>query len=433
MRRAFALALFVSGCHARTEMIVRVAQSGLAVPSDIDSLTLFIRDQATGEEVYRVPTKPLCGTGDCIALPTAITLFPGSSKPHAIVEVEVQALRNGIVVIDDAASFTFADGRDQEMEFVLFRSCLNTNCAASTTRERTCLAGGKCGELTPVPLGGDLRVPDDVDLAPPADLAMGGDLAVSDMDLAVPDLAPDLASTLDLTTPNDFATPHDFTTPLDFTPLADLTGADFASGTPVFDSIAQSQVHPGVSLTWSHFVGAGSNGMLVVAVAVNGGSTVSSVSYDGISLTQRNAQQNSNVYVTVWYLPNPPSGTSDVTVMLSNGGGNAICAESISLFNVKQAAPAVQYNAGNDTGPQATVVSSLGDLVIDAVTANGDAQLTGPGGGQTEVDRVSTGTAASDCLLGLSTMPASDPNTQMKWALGATGIWAIGVTDLPPP
>jgi hypothetical protein len=155
------LALLVaalSGCkETRTEMLVTLANNGVAVPDQADVARIFVRDHTSGDTTYSSSQMPLCTGGQtaaCLALPTALTLYPGSQGPRDIVEVEVQALLRGTVVIDDAATFTFAAGQSQHLDFILYPSCINTMCAQNSTM-RSCAASGQCADITPMPLQGE--------------------------------------------------------------------------------------------------------------------------------------------------------------------------------------------------------------------------------------------------------------------------------------
>jgi hypothetical protein len=325
--------------------------------------------------------------------------------PHDLVEVEVQALSGGTSVIDDAATFTFADGHDQEMEFILYRSCLHTDCAANPTR-RACIGGGMCGDITISPLGGDLSVPADVDLAAPPDLS------VADLD----------GST-------DFAASTDFAGS-DFAAPADFSSVDLASLEPVLDNATHTANSATSGLVWSHTVGSGANRTLIVGVCSNGISLVQGVTYGATNMTPLVDSVSGNLELSLYYLVAPPVGTADVSVTL-NGGSDAMAGGALSFFNVSQTTPSAAPMSGTSTTATETVASAVGDLVVDAAITNGLGEPLTAGSTQTARVFISTGISAGDCALGMSTMPGVSSAT-MKWSLMASQFWEMAAINLTP-
>ena len=89
------------------------------------------------------------------------------------------------------------------------------------------------------------------------------------------------------------------------------------------------------SLTWSHTVESGSNGILIVNVSLytNSGITVSSVTYGGVALTQIGAATSSKDHAEMWYLKVPVTGTANVVVTLT--GSTSIAAGATNFFRCR--------------------------------------------------------------------------------------------------
>ncbi len=208
------------GCGPeRTEMLVRVFNDGLVVPSDVDSVYFKITDMNGG--VRREQTLQLCRPGSlgqgCFSFPITALLIPGDGLPDSDVAIEVDAVNKmSQTVIANAAKFRFTRGTTQHIDFVLYPDCLNQlTCAAMY---QVCLKNGLCGEAPKGTLDTDLDPKSNADLS----TINVGDMSVSPPDLATPDLSlPDLAMSLDLKSPFDLLlsdlSTRDMTQPKDMT------------------------------------------------------------------------------------------------------------------------------------------------------------------------------------------------------------------------
>ena len=184
------------------------------------------------------------------------------------------------------------------------------------------------------------------------------------------------------------------------------------------------------SLTFSQTVNSGSNGLLVVEVALNNaGTTVSSVTYGGTSLTYLDSAVQVMMDTEIWYLVAPTVGTANV-VVTTTGGSPEITAGATSFFGVKQATPfgapvTVSGNGGNPVMPSLTVASATSDLVLAAAGVHFGTSDT-PGGGQTELwNQVGAATWG-----GADTAPGASSVT-ISWSVpvsaGAKEYAAVGV------
>jgi len=187
-------------------------------------------------------------------------------------------------------------------------------------------------------------------------------------------------------------------------------------------------------LTWSHTVGMGNNRILIVGTAHRDGNrSVASVTYGGTALTSIGAQNgagNQN-QATLWYLINPPTGTANISVSLS--GSSDVTAGAASFTGVNQTTPLGTLNSLSGTSTTASVVvsSAAGEVVIDAVAANGDAVSLTAAGGQSVLWNTGTGTAGGNVLGGSSNRPGASSVT-MSWTLAASKAWGILAVPIKP-
>ena len=189
------------------------------------------------------------------------------------------------------------------------------------------------------------------------------------------------------------------------------------------------------SLSWFHSVGSGSNRILIVGVSYSSGSvTTSTVTYGVTSLTRIGVQAaTSNQNRTeLWYLLAPPTGSSTVAVAVSPA--REVAASSISYTGVSQTTPLNTFVSATGQSNTASVnaPSAPGELVVDTVSANGDANYVNPGAGQQSQWILQTGTTALNVRSGGSREPGASPTVNMSWTLGQSSYWSIGAVSLKP-
>lgn len=73
---------------------------------------------------------------------------------------------------------------------------------------------------------------------------------------------------------------------------------------------------PGTSLTWAHTC-TGSNLILIVTTTVEQGDRVTSVTYNGVAMTQGIKASNSTDELYIYYLVNPSTGANNIVVNVS--------------------------------------------------------------------------------------------------------------------
>jgi hypothetical protein len=161
-----------------------------------------------------------------------------------------------------------------------------------------------------------------------------------------------------------------------------------------FDAAASAQSTAGAtSLTYTHTVGAGlSNGILVVGVSSGNPNaacvTVSTITYNGVSLTQIRADTHTDVSEggvdsELWYLLAPASGVHSVVVTMSGAASGNFGVGSVSFSGVDQVSPIDAQNGGfSTTGGQTSVSHSVTTVANNAWVMD-NLMFSGSGGSAT--------------------------------------------------
>jgi VCBS repeat-containing protein len=162
------------------------------------------------------------------------------------------------------------------------------------------------------------------------------------------------------------------------TPVGPYTAA--AGPVVNFDAASSATSNTaGTTLSWSHTVANQPLRMLVVGVtaefATNNLCQASAVTFNGVALTkiaERVTTATNFACASLWYLTAPPVGTFTVAVTYQSTITTKT-AGSVSLNNVKQAAPDASNGALNDTGAASTSLTTLvaNSMVVD-VFSSGD-------------------------------------------------------------
>jgi uncharacterized repeat protein (TIGR01451 family) len=179
----------------------------------------------------------------------------------------------------------------------------------------------------------------------------------------------------------------------------------------------------------------GSNRILIVAVSVRDGNiSTTGVWYGGTFLSQIGGQTatGNQSRTEFWYLLAPPAGTANVFVIMS--ASKRIVASAISFTGVNQTTPLGNFvgATAQSTTASVNVSSRAGELVLDTVCTNGDANTLTVNAGQTKRWDLFSGTGdASNARAGGSTEPGASSVT-MSWTLGLSKAWAIGAVAIKP-
>ncbi|GAC1603610.1 MAG: hypothetical protein NVS3B29_08400 [Candidatus Saccharimonadales bacterium] len=160
--------------------------------------------------------------------------------------------------------------------------------------------------------------------------------------------------------------------------------APASAGTLSVDASSSSNTaNTATSLTWSHTVGAGAN-LLMVGFSYNAG-TISSVTYNGVAMTQKSTVTNGTSITAMYYLVSPATGANNVVITL--GSANSIIGGATSFIGadtVTPLGPAVTTGLSNtNTITSGAVTSAAGEIVFDSLGVALDVTAS-PGAGQTQ-------------------------------------------------
>lgn len=189
----------------------------------------------------------------------------------------------------------------------------------------------------------------------------------------------DVSSTASLTTAKLFNVDHTATyssTVTNSGNLLNLNRALTSSAVITRDNDFEAQGEGSNTLTWSHTLGSGANRILMVGVSIqnDGAQTISSVTYNGVSMTDLNNDSNQGTIRTeIFYMREsslPAAGTYDITVTTS--ASTKIFAGSLSFFNVHQTStfntnptPTTGTGSGSDFGESTmTITSAVGEMAF---------------------------------------------------------------------
>ncbi|MGP8070721.1 MAG: hypothetical protein ACLP5V_12605 [Candidatus Bathyarchaeia archaeon] len=238
-----------------------------------------------------------------------------------------------------------------------------------------------------------------------------------------------------------------------FQPVKATTTIMFdSSGSPNPASCADGSCGSPTTLSWSHTIGSGSNGILLVGLSHNNIPTASGVTFGAAALTLVGDHVARLIHVELWALLNPPAGSGTITVTMGFTT-SFLVGGSVSYFNVAstisqlQAAAATNDGSGAGTATASDVVTTAaGDLVVDTLAAfnfnaGGGASVTvsptGPGQAQLwKRDGPSFGVGNEFFAGGGSNQPASGSSVTMSWSLTTTSpaptSWSLVAVPLTP-
>ena len=189
----------------------------------------------------------------------------------------------------------------------------------------------------------------------------------------------------------------------------------------------------------SHSVALGPYRLLAVAVMIRGDEEVDSVTYADQSLTWKKTQDGGGAdqqRVEIWYLVNPPVGTADLLVHLTDSANPSAIA-AVNFTGVHQTSPIGATGGINGTGINVTTtITTLNtdSLIFGAASARGaDTKDFTPGANITELwdDETGGGSATDDDGLWGGELEAA---TAMGYTFNATSsqsdVWAIACIEL---
>ena len=186
------------------------------------------------------------------------------------------------------------------------------------------------------------------------------------------------------------------------------------------------------SISWTHTVGSGSSGILLVGVSYDD-SRVPTVQFGGTTMTALGDHMGAGGQSAgLWSLAVSSGASGTVTVTFTGGPTTQIIGGSVSYFNVASTG-IVASNDGVETSAASVSVSTVaGDVVVDTLSVfNGGGTV---GSGQTQ--RWNSGLLAGVAAGGGSDEAASGSSVTMSWTLTSIApgnVWSLVAVPLIPP
>lgn len=199
-----------------------------------------------------------------------------------------------------------------------------------------------------------------------------------------------------------------------------------------FDNSSSSSGNAISSLTWSHTVNSNANGILIVGVDIEGGATITGITYNSVALTPDatlgNFLARGSRNGGLWYLMTPSTGANNVVVTLSGSSGNGLHGAAVSYTGVKQTGfPDAEGNA--NANPVTTNTQSITTTVDNAWLVG--FFLSGATQSASTNTTIRTQTSVNDLFASMDTNAAQTPagshslNTTMSSSYNAT--WAVSI------
>lgn len=205
---------------------------------------------------------------------------------------------------------------------------------------------------------------------------------------------------------------------------------------PIVDAVSNagtSTLYATTGGSWSHTcTGTSTTGMLIVHVAVYN-TTVASVTYGGTSnYMSRIALSSSGSYRNyLFYLPNPSTGTNNITVTYVGTGYGSAGAISFTSAARGIGQVATNQSSTENNNPTTSITPTTDtSIVVAGVITNGN-EGTGtatPGSGQTEIYNNRT-TNTNLHAASRTTVTSTSALTQ-SWSLPGNAGWAIGAAEV---
>jgi uncharacterized repeat protein (TIGR01451 family) len=216
-----------------------------------------------------------------------------------------------------------------------------------------------------------------------------------------------------------------------------------------YDNASSDVFTSGTTVTLNHTTGSGDNRLMLVGISTRSryitvpaaGEEASTVSYGGNDLIFLGTEQNNSDAVTyLFMLPDPPSGTAQLSVDFTAalGNNNAAVVGITTYSNVDLTNPVGSYfsSPGSDANPTLTITSTKTNQIVFNVLATTDANTTvTPNSGQTQRWLQSTAnrpTGGGYTRLGSATSTTFNYtlSSSQRWSLSGVAINPVLVADL---
>jgi hypothetical protein len=158
------------------------------------------------------------------------------------------------------------------------------------------------------------------------------------------------------------------------------------AGQVYYDASSSSSGSSVSSLTWQHTVANQSNRVLTVGVNwhIHLSGSINSVTYNGVNLTRLGTvNRTGQIYTEIWALDDPPVGTYNVVVSLSNSV-YFIAAGATSWYGALMADNFTSFNSAYTTAPSVNLTILASEGAFDSLNIYGNGKTVTATSGQTK-------------------------------------------------
>lgn len=173
----------------------------------------------------------------------------------------------------------------------------------------------------------------------------------------------------------------------------------------------------------------GTNPAIMVGVSWTGTTTISTVTYAGVTVpavTGASGANGTTAHVAIFCLANPTTGSSQNAVVTMSGATTSFAVGVASFLGVNQTTPCANgtFASGTGTSASLTITSATGDVVMDTLAAGGSSVAVS--GGQTLDwhDALAIVDGGGSHVAGASSVTPSWSQSSAVWAYAAVNVQA---------
>ena len=210
-------------------------------------------------------------------------------------------------------------------------------------------------------------------------------------------------------------------------------GPPSGSGAVAFDSVTSgsSSAPHSTPLSISHTsTGTATTGLMLVGISIDNNTVISSVTNNGVGLTNVGSIANGNPRVEIWQQKAPPTGTFNVVITAASDV--EMYAGVATFTGVDQTTPLdgapFVTNTGTSTAASVTVPWVTGEIAFDVMAANSTPTITVSGVQTQRWNFHTSGISGSG-----GTAPfTSGTSVAMNWTLSASNPWVSAGVAIKP-
>jgi hypothetical protein len=169
------------------------------------------------------------------------------------------------------------------------------------------------------------------------------------------------------------------------------------------------------SSTWSMEIGSNSGRVLLVCCEYRNGAGATDITYNGVSLVQRERIATGDVCSEIWALEEaslPTTGVYDIVVSSNSSDVFSFCASL--WYNVSAIGSTTGNSTNYGTYSEIDILADNGNVVVDCLAFQSTNSSETPGTGQTVIDAFTSNAAA----LAVSYKVLAQSTTAMTWFFG---------------